>query len=138
MFNQLSGINAIIYYAPRIFEMAGFSKADALAQPIYIGAANLLFTLIAMSVIDRFGRKRLLIIGSVGMIVFLGLTAMFFRNADVTSAAGAAAGTAVGAAAGSNNNGSSTANYYNTSPYYYTCWDAYNQRYYSSAVSCSR
>lgn len=80
MFNQLSGINAIIYYAPRIFEMAGFSKADALAQPIYIGAANLLFTLIAMSVIDRFGRKRLLIIGSVGMIVFLGLTALAFSG----------------------------------------------------------
>jgi MFS family permease len=80
MFNQLSGINAILYYAPRIFEMAGFSKSDAYLQPVYIGAANLFFTLLAMTMIDRFGRKRLLIIGSVGMIVFLGLTAAAFNN----------------------------------------------------------
>lgn len=78
MFNQLSGINAILYYAPRIFEMAGFSKADAYLQPVYIGAANLFFTLLAMTVIDKFGRKKLLLIGSVGMIIFLGLTANAF------------------------------------------------------------
>lgn len=80
MFNQLSGINAIIYYAPRIFEMAGFDKAHSYLQPVYIGAANLLFTLLAMTFIDKFGRKKLLLIGSVGMIVFLGLTAMAFNN----------------------------------------------------------
>ncbi|MBV9989353.1 MAG: sugar porter family MFS transporter [Chitinophagaceae bacterium] len=80
MFNQLSGINAIIYYAPRIFEMAGFDKAQSYLQPVYMGAANLLFTLLAMLFIDRFGRKKLLLIGSVGMIVFLGLTAMAFRG----------------------------------------------------------
>lgn len=80
MFNQLSGINAIIYYAPRIFEMAGFSKEDAYLQPVYIGAANLFFTLLAMTVIDRLGRKTLLLIGSVGMIVFLGLTAYAFNT----------------------------------------------------------
>lgn len=80
MFNQLSGINAIIYYAPRIFEMAGFDKADAYLQPVYIGAANLLFTLLAMTVIDKLGRKTLLLIGSVGMIVFLGLTAYAFNT----------------------------------------------------------
>lgn len=79
MFNQLSGINAIIYYAPRIFEMAGFEKSNAFQQSVYIGAANLLFTLIAMSVIDKFGRKKLLLIGSVGMIAFLALTAMAFN-----------------------------------------------------------
>lgn len=78
MFNQLSGINAILYYAPRIFEMAGFSKDQSYLQPVYIGAANLFFTLLAMSVIDKFGRKTLLIIGSVGMIIFLGLTAHAF------------------------------------------------------------
>ena len=83
MFNQLSGINAILYYAPRIFEMAGFSKADAYLQPVYIGAANLFFTLLAMTLIDKFGRKKLLLIGSVGMIVFLGLTAYAFRNGSV-------------------------------------------------------
>lgn len=80
MFNQLSGINAILYYAPRIFEMAGFDKAHSYLQPVYIGAANLFFTLLAMSFIDRFGRKTLLIIGSVGMIVFLGLTAHAFSS----------------------------------------------------------
>ncbi len=80
MFNQLSGINAIIYYAPRIFEMAGFDKAHSYLQPVYIGAANLLFTLLAMSFIDRFGRRKLLLIGSVGMIVFLALTAMAFNG----------------------------------------------------------
>ena len=85
MFNQLSGINAIIYYAPRIFEMAGFDKADAYLQPVYIGAANLFFTLLAMTMIDRFGRKTLLLIGSVGMILFLGLTAMAFKDPGVAN-----------------------------------------------------
>jgi sugar porter (SP) family MFS transporter len=74
MFNQLSGINAIFYFAPRIFELAGADKAHAYLQPVYLGAANLVFTLLAMSLIDRFGRKKLLLIGSVGMILFLFLT----------------------------------------------------------------
>lgn len=82
MFNQLSGINAILYYAPRIFEMAGFRHEEAYLQPVYIGGANLLFTLLAMSFIDRFGRKKLLMIGSIGMIVFLALTAMSFASAE--------------------------------------------------------
>jgi sugar porter (SP) family MFS transporter len=97
MFNQLSGINAILYYAPRIFKMAGFDEGQAYLQPVYIGAANLFFTLLAMTLIDKFGRKKLLIVGSLGMIVFLGLTALFFRNADVAGAA------ATAAAAGSGN-----------------------------------
>ena len=80
MFNQLSGINAILYYAPRIFELAGFSKADSYSQPIYVGAANLLFTLLAMTLIDKFGRKKLLLIGAVGTAVFLGLTANAFHG----------------------------------------------------------
>jgi sugar porter (SP) family MFS transporter len=80
MFNQLSGINAIIYYAPRIFEMAGFDKADSFQQSVYIGAANLFFTLLAMNFIDRVGRKKLLLIGAAGMIVFLALTAMAFNS----------------------------------------------------------
>ena len=78
MFNQLSGINAILYYAPRIFQMAGFDKSQSFSQPIYIGVANLVFTLLAMTVIDKFGRKTLLIIGSLGMILFLSLTALAF------------------------------------------------------------
>ena len=80
MFNQLSGINAIIYYAPRIFEMAGFSQASAFQQSVYIGAANFLFTLLAMSVIDRFGRKKLLLTGAAGMFIFLALTAVAFNS----------------------------------------------------------
>jgi sugar porter (SP) family MFS transporter len=81
MFNQLSGINAILYYAPRIFEMAGFDKTQAYLQPVYIGAANLLFTVLAMTVIDKVGRKTLLITGAAGMIIFLGLTAGAFSHA---------------------------------------------------------
>jgi len=83
MFNQLSGINAILYYAPRIFEMAGFDKADSYLQPVYIGAANLLFTMLAMTVIDKFGRKTLLLIGCVGLVVFLSLTAHAFSGAAI-------------------------------------------------------
>lgn len=82
VFNQLSGINAILYYAPRIFELAGFDQGMAYLQPIFIGGANLLFTCLAMTVIDKFGRKRLLLIGSVGMFVFLGLVANAFNNID--------------------------------------------------------
>src|SRR5580692_9432710 len=78
MFNQLSGINAILYYAPRIFELAGFSKSQSFSQSIFVGVANLLSTLLAMTVIDKFGRKTLLIIGSLGMIVFLSLVAGTF------------------------------------------------------------
>jgi sugar porter (SP) family MFS transporter len=80
MFNQLSGINAILYYAPRIFEMAGFSRQDSYLQPVYIGCANLLFTFLGMSIIDKVGRKTLLITGAIGMAVFLGLTAFAFNT----------------------------------------------------------
>jgi MFS family permease len=82
MFNQLAGINAILYYAPRIFQMAGFDKSQSFSQPIYIGVANLVFTLLAMTMIDKFGRKTLLIIGSLGMILFLTLTAFAFKGAS--------------------------------------------------------
>jgi len=85
MFNQLSGINAILYYAPRIFEMAGFERADAFQQSVYIGLANFLFTILAMAVIDRFGRKRLLLIGALGMTVFLVLTAVAFSQPHVAN-----------------------------------------------------
>ena len=58
MFNQLSGINAILYYAPRIFEMAGFSQKASFLQPVYIGGANLIFTLVGMSIIDKAGEEK--------------------------------------------------------------------------------
>ncbi len=79
-FNQMSGINAIMYFAPRIFEMAGFSSETAMFQAVSIGATNLVFTIIAMSVIDFLGRKKLLIIGSLGMILFLGIVALNFLS----------------------------------------------------------
>jgi sugar porter (SP) family MFS transporter len=78
IFNQFSGINAIMYYAPRIFEMTGLAKDTALLQAISIGVTNMIFTLLAISVIDKFGRKTLLMVGSVGMVVFLGLVAQAF------------------------------------------------------------
>ena len=80
-FNQLAGINAIIYYAPRIFEMAGLGQNASLLQSISIGITNLLFTIVALFLIDRFGRKTLLMIGSVGMVFFLSmLSKAFFTN----------------------------------------------------------
>lgn len=82
MFNQLSGINAIMYYAPRIFEMTGLARDTALLQAISIGVTNMVFTLLAISVIDKFGRKTLLIVGSVGMVVALGLVTWAFYTRD--------------------------------------------------------
>jgi sugar porter (SP) family MFS transporter len=82
IFNQVSGINAIMYYAPRIFEMTGLSKDTALLQAVSIGLTNMVFTLLAISVIDKFGRKTLLIVGSVGMVVFLGLVSRAFYTGN--------------------------------------------------------
>jgi SP family arabinose:H+ symporter-like MFS transporter len=81
MFNQLSGINAILYYMNDIFIQAGFSKVSGDLQAVAIGGTNLLFTMIAMSVIDRIGRKTLLLIGSVGTAISLsGAAYIFFVN----------------------------------------------------------
>lgn len=79
-FNQMTGINAILYYAPRIFEMAGFDAQLAYLQPIFIGGTNVLFTLLGMSIIDRFGRKKLLLLGAIGMFVFLLLTSFGLKG----------------------------------------------------------
>lgn len=77
-FNQFSGINAFLYYAPRIFEIAGLGKSTALLSSVGIGVANLVFTLVGVALIDRFGRRQLLYIGSVGYIVSLSLVAAAF------------------------------------------------------------
>lgn len=79
-FNQLSGINAIIYFAPRVFEMAGIGKDAAFLSTAGIGVVNLAFTIIGWSLIDRFGRRTLMFIGSIGYIVSLGLIAVSFNN----------------------------------------------------------
>jgi sugar porter (SP) family MFS transporter len=81
MFNQLSGINAILYYLNDIFARAGFSKVSSDLQAVAIGATNLVFTVLAMSVIDRLGRRTLLAIGSVGTAVCLaGVAAVFWTG----------------------------------------------------------
>jgi len=77
-FNQVSGINAIIYYAPRIFEMAGLGAHSSLLSTVGIGMINFIFTLLAINIIDRVGRKLLMLIGSVGLIGSLFLVAFTF------------------------------------------------------------
>ncbi len=83
-FNQLAGINAILYYAPRIFEMSGVAREGSLIQSIVIGLTNLTFTMIGMVLIDKVGRKKLLYIGSVGMTLALGTASYGFYNALTT------------------------------------------------------
>ena len=77
-FNQLSGINALIYYTRRIFEMAGASGTSALLQSVIIGGTNLLVTMAALAVIDHFGRRKLMLVGSIGYIISLSATAVAF------------------------------------------------------------
>lgn len=77
-FNQLSGINAVLYFAPRIFQMTGLEEGAALLQSVGIGVTNLLFTLIGLWLIDKLGRRTLLYVGSFGYIVSLGLVSVAF------------------------------------------------------------
>ncbi|MFT5289605.1 MAG: MFS family permease [Planctomycetota bacterium] len=81
-FQQITGINAIFYYAPTIFEKAGAGAESALEQAILIGLVNLGFTLVAMWLIDRLGRKPLLLLGSAGMAIALFINAAAFSNAS--------------------------------------------------------
>ncbi len=77
-FNQMSGINAIIYFAPRVFELAGIGKQAAFLQSAGIGLVNLVFTMLGLYLIDRLGRKKLMLIGSIGYILSLGAVAAAF------------------------------------------------------------
>jgi MFS family permease len=77
-FNQLSGINAVIYFAPRIFDMTGMGASTALLSTVGIGLVNLVFTIVGMSFIDRYGRRFLMYIGSVGYIVSMAAVAYAF------------------------------------------------------------
>lgn len=83
-FNQMSGINAIIYYAPRIYELTGLGKESALLSTAGIGIANLLFTLVGWYLIDRVGRRILMFIGSIGYIITLSLIAYAFYTESYT------------------------------------------------------
>jgi SP family arabinose:H+ symporter-like MFS transporter len=78
LFNQLSGINPILYYLNDIFEKAGFTKVSSDLQAIVIGATNLIFTAVGMSIIDKVGRKKLLIVGSVGTFACLTAISVLF------------------------------------------------------------
>ncbi len=78
-FNQLSGINAIIYFAPRVFEMAGLARSSAFLGSVGVGVVNLLFTILSWSLIDKFGRRTLMFIGSFGYIVSLVLISYSFH-----------------------------------------------------------
>jgi sugar porter (SP) family MFS transporter len=82
-FNQLSGINAILFFAPRIFEMSGLSQSAALLQSIGIGITNLIFTFVGLWLIDKLGRRMLLYIGSFGYIASLGLTSWAFFTGNL-------------------------------------------------------
>jgi sugar porter (SP) family MFS transporter len=82
MFNQLAGINAILYYINSIFAAAGFARVSADLQAVAIGATNLVFTALAMSVIDKLGRKALLLIGAAGMVVCLSGVALIMASGE--------------------------------------------------------
>jgi SP family arabinose:H+ symporter-like MFS transporter len=86
MFNQLSGINAILYYSNYIFAAAGFSQLSSALQTVLIGAMNLVATLLGMSLIDKLGRKTLLLVGSLGMALCLsGVAAIFFTHGHLNA-----------------------------------------------------
>lgn len=78
-FNQLSGINFVLYYAPQILEQAGLGGGDSLLNSIAIGIVNLIFTLIGVRLIDRLGRRQLIIIGSIGYIFSLIMVGICFQ-----------------------------------------------------------
>lgn len=79
-FNQWSGINFVLYYAPEIMERAGLASIDSLRNSIYIGGTNLIFTFVGLFLIDRLGRKTLLLIGSIGYIISLAMVAYAFKE----------------------------------------------------------
>jgi len=86
-FNQVSGINAVIYYAPRIFEMAGLGAHSSLLSTVGIGLINFVFTLIAINFIDKIGRRTLMLVGSVGLIGSLFLVAITFHSGHLSGVA---------------------------------------------------
>ena len=83
LFNQMSGINFVIYFAPRVFSLAGLDSSAALLSSAGIGLVNLISTLLGILLIDRVGRKKLMLIGSIGYIISLfAVSWAFFSNAD--------------------------------------------------------
>jgi len=91
IFNQLSGINVIMYYAPMIFEKAGASTNAAMLQAAAVGVTNMVFTIAAMFLIDKFGRKTLLLVGAVGMSLSLGGAAFYYYDENFFGSTGVVA-----------------------------------------------
>lgn len=88
VFNQLSGINVIMYYAPMIFEKAGASTDASMLQAVAVGATNMVFTIVAMFFIDKLGRKTLLLVGAVGMCLSLAGAGMHYLNPNFMTGTG--------------------------------------------------
>lgn len=84
IFSQLTGIGVVFYYSAQIFSIAGFSPDTSMLQSVILGLTNLIFTIIAMAVIDRVGRKKLLLIGQAGMVTVLGLFGYGLLTGNIT------------------------------------------------------
>ncbi len=84
IFSQLTGIGVVFYYSSQIFHIAGFSDGTSMAQSVILGVTNLIFTLIAMAIIDKIGRKKLLLFGQLGMVVVLGLFGYGLLSGNIT------------------------------------------------------
>ncbi len=83
-FNQMSGINAVIYFAPRVFELAGMGQKSAFLQSAGIGVVNMVFTMAGLYLIDRIGRKQLMLIGSIGYILSLASVSIAFYSGNAS------------------------------------------------------
>jgi sugar porter (SP) family MFS transporter len=84
IFSQLTGIGVVFYYSSQIFSIAGFSNDTSMVQSVILGVTNLIFTLIAMTIIDKVGRKKLLLFGQLGMVVVLGLFGYGLLSGNIT------------------------------------------------------
>ena len=83
VFQQIVGINTVIYYAPTILSFAGAGTGGAIAQKVFIGITNVVFTIVALLLLDKLGRRVFLLIGTVGLIVGLALLGVFFAFSGV-------------------------------------------------------
>ena len=84
IFSQLTGIGVVFYYSSQIFSIAGFSSDSSMAQSVILGVTNLIFTIIAMAIIDKVGRKKLLLVGQLGMVTVLGLFGYGLISGNIT------------------------------------------------------
>jgi len=84
IFSQLTGIGVVFYYSAQIFSIAGFSEDSSMAQSVILGVTNLIFTLLAMTIIDKVGRKKLLLSGQLGMVAVLGLFGYGLLTGNIT------------------------------------------------------